>query len=349
MAKKRQKRIPPPDYRELSLLIESLDPVVLLKLCTVFSTGNDTLLNFFKCMANLDEQEWADLRDKLIAHRALIESSLLNGRRIVFHQTLIDILRKKNIQIDARVLWEKHLTCHPKSLFYSLRTASSGTLITNLLKSEMANIERVVDIAASKGEVEYIATFLGNLQPYTRFAAELSSFIARTKSRFKIQETPYEAKLRQEREAQQKAVSRSVTPTQGTTPVNPPTTRIYWKVLPQGSHPFEKILSHFSQLKQKTNNTEYDITRLELIYSLTPNSIFLGIDEFEGYVVFHFVEAKVSVLECPIVGNAIYVLKDDWKRLSKLTKRELLEEHSNSIIRIVHAGDWFTRLKQICH
>ena len=83
-----------------------------------------------------------------------------------------------------------------------------------------------------------------------------------------------------------------------------------------------------------------------MINSLNPASIYVGIDEFEGYFVFYFPDELTAILECPIVGNAIYIIKGDWQTLSQLNKRELLTDYQMNVRRVIHKGDWFSRLKQ---
>lgn len=46
-----------------------------------------------------------------------------------------------------------------------------------------------------------------------------------------------------------------------------------------------------------------------------------------------------------VYGNAVYVLGPDWKRLSRLSKRELLADHTLGVTKIVHRGEWFARVK----
>lgn len=52
------------------------------------------------------------------------------------------------------------------------------------------------------------------------------------------------------------------------------------------------------------------------------------------------------VLECPIEGNAIYVLAGNWKRLVNYTKGEIREGFSNQYHKVVHKGEWLSRIRQ---
>jgi hypothetical protein len=61
-------------------------------------------------------------------------------------------------------------------------------------------------------------------------------------------------------------------------------------------------------------------------FALKPSSVYVGIGEFDGYIVLAFRQTRKVVLECPIYGNAIYVIHEDWQRLAKMPKFELLSQ-----------------------
>jgi hypothetical protein len=125
--------------------------------------------------------------------------------------------------------------------------------------------------------------------------------------------------------------------------------KVNWKLLPKGSYPFDKVLKHFEELsrRKKYQHQEYDVARLHRINSLSPDEIYVGNDEFEGYVVFYFAQIKTAVLDCPLTGNAIYVFGENWKTLSRLTKSALINRRASGFHRIVHNGEWFSRLKSL--
>jgi hypothetical protein len=52
-------------------------------------------------------------------------------------------------------------------------------------------------------------------------------------------------------------------------------------------------------------------------------------------------------MECPFEGNAAYVFLRDWAALSRLSKRELLEQHGTQVRRVIHAegGSWKNELR----
>lgn len=123
--------------------------------------------------------------------------------------------------------------------------------------------------------------------------------------------------------------------------------RLPWDVLPKGEWNLEQILKHFKNLIHDNNwrEKEFDKTRIEKICKhLKPSILYIGREQFEGYVVFCFDWTKKVVLECPIYGNAIYVINGDWQKIAKLSKWEARYKHSNQVTVINHTDTWLERL-----
>ena len=79
-----------------------------------------------------------------------------------------------------------------------------------------------------------------------------------------------------------------------------------------------------------------DLERLKFAYGLSPHSIYIGLDKFDGYLAFVFAGTKKVLLECPMEGNAAYIFSESWEKLSRLSKTELLSQHSQVVRRVVH-------------
>jgi hypothetical protein len=124
-----------------------------------------------------------------------------------------------------------------------------------------------------------------------------------------------------------------------------PTNEVFWHILPPGEWTVDSVLSHYSTLQRTNPNVKFDVDRLRQVFSLGPSTLYVGIDEFEGYIVFAFPKTKKVVLECPVYGNAIYIIPENWESLSRLSKGELLSGFPGQVLRIVHAGDWYPRLR----
>lgn len=121
--------------------------------------------------------------------------------------------------------------------------------------------------------------------------------------------------------------------------------RLPWRVLPPGERSLEKVLAHYEKLGRARPDVRYEPKRIRKAYSLGPDGCYVGVDEFDGYVVFTFPYTKKALLERPVYGNAIYVLGPEWKRLSRLSKRDLLADQTLGVTKIVHKGDWFARTR----
>ena len=123
-------------------------------------------------------------------------------------------------------------------------------------------------------------------------------------------------------------------------------TRLPWHLLPPGEMSVESLRSHYAGLARRDPDVRYEPERIEKVFSLGPEQCYVGADEFDSYVVFTFAGTDRVLLECPIYGNAVYVLGQDWKRLSRMSKGELLSGRARGVTKIVHKGDWFGRVKQ---
>ena len=122
--------------------------------------------------------------------------------------------------------------------------------------------------------------------------------------------------------------------------------RLSWVVLPTGSEGLSQIRQYCDQLLRRNPKWAIEFSRIEHVYGLGPQATYCGIDEFDGYLVFYFARPGFAVLECPIVGNALYVIRGDWVSLSRLTKTDLLRTHSRRVSRIIHTDQWRHELKR---
>jgi hypothetical protein len=128
--------------------------------------------------------------------------------------------------------------------------------------------------------------------------------------------------------------------------IDTPLHKVLWRILPSGEWTFGSILNHYSELQRANPQIHFDIKRLQTVFLLSPSSLYVGLGEFDGYIVLAFSETTKVVLECPIYGNAIYVIREDWQRLAKLPKFELLSQFPDQARRIVHVGDWYSSLRE---
>lgn len=91
-----------------------------------------------------------------------------------------------------------------------------------------------------------------------------------------------------------------------------------------------------------------DISRLWKILTLGPSRCSVGSDLWAGYIVFEFPHTPKAVLDCPWEGNAIYVLPQSWPKLIQQSRRHI-RTHTTGWRRIIHHGDWLSRLSAALH
>lgn len=130
-----------------------------------------------------------------------------------------------------------------------------------------------------------------------------------------------------------------------------------WEIFPKGNQitkeeMFAKVSEHFDYLQnnEKWKNNFFDKSRLSSIEEkLNPIECFIGKDEFEGYIVYCFDWTKKVILECPIYGNATYIIskgKHSWKEIAKASKWEARTTYSEQVTVINHSETWLERLEQ---
>lgn len=108
----------------------------------------------------------------------------------------------------------------------------------------------------------------------------------------------------------------------------------------------------YKDLWRGQSNTRYvggmaiEWERLDKIASLKPVLTHFGTKAWLGYAAYEFRHSSKVVLECPIAGNATYVLSGEWKRMIKYSKAELRNEYSKQCVRIVHSLHWLERIRE---
>ncbi len=124
--------------------------------------------------------------------------------------------------------------------------------------------------------------------------------------------------------------------------------RLNWKILPQGAMPWAQRKQHLATALSSLGEKAREIAayRFEEINKYNPNFCAVGAGGFDGYFIFGFPGQSFYILESIYTGNATYVLGQNWKALSQLTKAELLHNSLHQQ-RIVHLEDWARRIQRL--
>lgn len=123
-----------------------------------------------------------------------------------------------------------------------------------------------------------------------------------------------------------------------------PTGTFQWEFLPPGEATPDRIRRYYEEVMSRGRLDGFLPERLEKVLALPYESWFQGKAGFYGYSIFTFAHTEKVLFECPVYGNAIYVLTSSEECLLKMTKQELRE--SGEARKILHVGDWYQRLKQ---
>lgn len=125
-----------------------------------------------------------------------------------------------------------------------------------------------------------------------------------------------------------------------------PTGRLQWRPLPRGAADVTTVRRAYAGLQREGWLEGFDQERLDKALSLNPDRWYVGSEGFDGYSIFTFGDTKKALMECPIYGNALFVIGSGWERWSRMTKQELRADKSGEVVRIEHRRDWFEKVKK---
>ena len=122
-----------------------------------------------------------------------------------------------------------------------------------------------------------------------------------------------------------------------------------WDFLPPGQWGMDQVVAHFEENRtviESQMGQVVDINRLYEMGTLNPSVAIVGKKGWLGYVTFCFNFTDKVVLECPVEGNAIYILYEaDWPRLARRTKAQVRKSRS-FWKKVVHKGAWLERVEK---
>lgn len=145
------------------------------------------------------------------------------------------------------------------------------------------------------------------------------------------------------------AMTRPVKASAGASAALPLVGRLPWSLLPPGQMPWSQVAARVRPYVRRLTaeaQTRVEVTLRALTEDHAPDFVAVGRDSFDGYLVFAFQSKGVFILESLEYGNATYVFGEDWERLSRLTKKELIEGSLHRE-RIVHKRRWAGRIRAV--
>jgi hypothetical protein len=118
-----------------------------------------------------------------------------------------------------------------------------------------------------------------------------------------------------------------------------------WRFLPKTDLSEATVMALLRDFQSRRRDVQVDEARLRDAFRLSPEEVYVGQDDFDGYFAFCFERERSVLLDHPVVGNAAYVFGSDWRSLSRLSKKELLDSHRGQFVRVVHSADWQRKIR----
>lgn len=128
-----------------------------------------------------------------------------------------------------------------------------------------------------------------------------------------------------------------------------PTGRFQWRPLPPGEASPQRVRGHYRQrLHHEGRLDKFDQDRLDTATALPYKKWWVpteGFGGFDAYSIITFAHTNKVLLECPIYGNAAYVINADEEVWREMTKQELAD--SGLAEKISHRGEnWPTKVRR---
>lgn len=128
-----------------------------------------------------------------------------------------------------------------------------------------------------------------------------------------------------------------------------PTGRFQWQPLPPGEASPQKVRGHYRErLHHEGRLDKFDQARLDEVTALPYEEWLVpteGFGGFDAYSILTFAHTSKVLLECPIYGNAAYVIDAEEEVWREKTKQELTA--SGLAENIPHRGeDWPAKIRQ---
>ena len=119
-----------------------------------------------------------------------------------------------------------------------------------------------------------------------------------------------------------------------------------WEILKSGKiaeKDIDKALGVAVERHSSNGQKEIHKSNVETLKKAKPDIVGIGMKGFSGYLIFYYPAKKIAILENLLPNNATYVLNENWEKLSKMSKTEILNNRLQ-IDRIFHYSTWNERI-----
>lgn len=120
---------------------------------------------------------------------------------------------------------------------------------------------------------------------------------------------------------------------------------VNWQIIPKGERIWDFIkhdIDHGVSKSEKVMIKE----RFKALENYLPDGMYKGLDSYIGYVVFYYKSKGLYVFDSIMYGQATYVFDRDWKEVSKLTKKQIIDG-GLAKARLIHSKSWRNEIDRL--
>lgn len=121
------------------------------------------------------------------------------------------------------------------------------------------------------------------------------------------------------------------------------TEAVGWEILPVGEEALPLVIKLVGGTSEQAKGKIME--RYQVFRSLNPKSLIAGTSGLRRYFG-ALIHDSLVVFENVDYGNALYVMFDEWRTLSQLSRSELLSGTDDGFVRIVHRKGWEEALRK---
>lgn len=122
--------------------------------------------------------------------------------------------------------------------------------------------------------------------------------------------------------------------------------KLDWEMLPESEQiNWETVSKELKENRTKSNDRKIIDRRINFFKNYKEDFAAIGTGGFKGYIVLGYPQKNLYICECFYHGNATYILGENWKTITKLTKKEIIDG-SMSKERVIHDKNWEANLKK---
>lgn len=120
---------------------------------------------------------------------------------------------------------------------------------------------------------------------------------------------------------------------------------VKWQILPKGERIWDFVKHDIDHGVSKSEKVMIK-KRFKVLEKYLPDELYKGLDSYIGYVVFYYKSKGLYVFDSIMYGQATYVFDRDWKEVSKLTKRQIIDG-GIAKVRLIHNKRWRNEIDKL--